>query len=90
MASLNITAEKLRSLIGLRVIFDGETCRVIEVIEERLALVIQFEERDTTIQSNQHGGAHRRVPETTIIPVLHESGTDFDIRFLSLDLIDEH
>lgn len=89
MANFTITAEKLRDLIGLRVTYDGETCRVIEIIEEQLALVLEFEERDMTIQSDQHGGAHRRVPATTVIPVLHVSGADFDNRFLSLDLIDE-
>lgn len=88
MSQITITVEQLRGLIGLRVIHQDETCRVIEVIEDSLSIVVEHENRDPAIQSDQHGHANRRVPQTTIIPVLNSSGDEFDTRFLCLELIE--
>lgn len=87
MSEISITVEQLRGLIGLQVIHQGENCRVIEVIEESLSIVVGHEDRDPTIQSDQHGHANRRVPQTTIIPVLNSSGDEFSQQFLCLELI---
>lgn len=88
MSELNITIEQLRGLISLQVIHQGENCRVVEVIEESLSIVVEHEGRDPAIQSDQHGHAHRRAPQTTIIPVLTKTGDEFDQKFLALELIE--
>lgn len=88
MSQITITVRQLRGLIGLRVIHEGESCRVIEVIEESLSIVVGHEGREPIIQSDQHGHAHRKVPQTTIIPVLNSSGDEFDQQFLCLELIE--
>jgi hypothetical protein len=88
MSQISITVEQLRGLIGLQVIHQGENCRVIEVIQDGLSIVLEHENRGPAIQSNLHGHAHRRVPQTTIIPVLNSSGKEFDQQFLCLELIE--
>ena len=88
MTDINISIEQIRGLIGLRVIHQSENCRVIEVIEESLSIIVEHEERQPTIQSDQHGHAHRRVPQTTVIKILSKSGNEFDQGFLALELIE--
>lgn len=88
MAELKITIEQIRGLIGLRVIHQSESCRVVEVIEESLSIVVEHEDRELVIQSDQHGHANRRAPQTTIIPVLSITGDEFDHTFLALELIE--
>lgn len=88
MTQICISIEQLRGLIGLRVIHLGESCCVIEVIEESLSLIVKHEDRDPEIQSDQHGHARRRVPQTSIIPVLDSTGEAFHQQFLSLELIE--
>jgi hypothetical protein len=83
-----ISIEQLRGLIGLQVLYEGEDCRVVEVIEDNLSIVLGHENRDTTIQSDQHGHARRKVPQTTIIPVLNSNGDEFSQQFLCLELIE--
>lgn len=88
MSTISISIEQLRGLIGLRVIHQDEACRVIEVIEESIAIVIEHEERDPVIQSDQHGHARRKVPQLTIIPVLNSQADEFSAAFLCLELIE--
>lgn len=89
MSKISISIEQLRGLIGLQVIHEEEICRVIEVIEESLSIVLEHEYRDPAIQSDQHGHANRRVPQTTIIAVLNSSRDEFDPQFLCLELIED-
>lgn len=88
MSQIVISIDQLRGLINLRIIHQGEYCRVIEVIEENLSIVVEHEERDPTIQSDQHGHASRKVPQTAIIPVLNSTGDEFSSTFLCLDLVE--
>jgi len=88
MSELIISIEQLRGLIGLEVIYEGEDCRVIEIIEDNLSIVLAHEDRDSTIQSDQHGHARRKVPQTTIIPVLNGTGDEFSQQFLCLELLE--
>lgn len=88
MSKIIISIEQLRGLIGLGIIHEGESCRVIEVIEDSLSIVVEHEERSPAIQSDQHGHANRRVPQTTIIPVLNAIGDEFSQQFLCLELIE--
>jgi hypothetical protein len=88
MSQLCISIEQLRGLIGQRVIHMGENCCVIEVIEDALSIIVKHEDREPEIQSDQHGHAHRRAPQTAIIPVLNITGDEFHPQFLSLELIE--
>lgn len=88
MSKIIISIEQLRGLIGLAIIHDGENCRVIEIIEDSLSIVVEHEDRDRTIQSDQHGHANRKVPQTATIPVLNTVGDGFSQSFLCLELIE--
>jgi len=85
MSEIIITLEQLRGMIGINLYHNQRPCQVIEVLEDGPSLVIQFFEND--IQENQHGEAHRKVPETQCIPVLSNDKTQLSEFFLSLDLM---
>lgn len=64
--------EKLRNLIGQRCDFQGHACRVVEVLKDGPALVLECSEDNQTIQPNQFGDASRRVARTHTLPVFNE------------------
>ena len=77
----------LRKLIGGRARHQGRVYEIVEVLEDGPALVLQSDD-DNTIQADQLGEAHRRVPQTIEIPLpLTESGA-VDIESLDLELLD--
>jgi hypothetical protein len=78
---------RLRDLIGSRLRYQGQSCRIIEVLEPGPVLILQCENTDGVIQPNQYGDATRRVPRTINLPVLNEDGDDFHPEFRQLDLL---
>lgn len=65
----------LHNLIGHEVRYQGRTCRIIEVIEDIPALILQQQQPNASIQPDQHGEARRKVPDTITLPVIdRESG----------------
>jgi len=85
MSELVISLQQLRGMIGINLYHNNKACQVVEVLEDGPSLVLQYFEND--IQKNQHGNAHRRVPETFCIPILSNDKTELSGPFLSLDLI---
>ncbi|MCW8901100.1 MAG: hypothetical protein OQK75_11705 [Gammaproteobacteria bacterium] len=85
MSEIVISLEQLRGMIGIELYYNNKACQVIEVLEDGPSLVLQYFENN--IQKNQHGDAHRRVPETFCIPVLSGDKKKLSELFLSLDLI---
>lgn len=86
METIIISLSQLRGMIGQRVIFQGQSCLVIEVLEQDTELVLQVEEQHS-IQPDQYGDARRMVPDTLTIPVLSPDKTELHACFLSLDLL---
>lgn len=86
MSTLNITLPQLRKMIGLTVIHHGEDYQIIEVLEQSTELVLMKLQNATSIQADQHGDAHRRVPLTITIPVLTADRAELHPSFLALDL----
>ncbi len=82
----NINLNQLQSLIGHHVDFEGQTCRVIEILEDGPSLILQAADEVTTIQPDQHGEAHRRVPSTVTVPIIDRCRTNFHPDFISLNL----
>ena len=66
----------LHQLIGIEITVNGSQCQLIEVLEDGPALVFMCMDHSKTIQSDQHGGAHRRVQKTYTIPCLSEIHND--------------
>lgn len=87
MNNLPMNLPLLRNIIGQNVVYEGYACRIIEVLEEPMFLVLQISTDETIIQPNQYGDAHRRVSETFIIPVLTVDRMALHPKFLALDLL---
>ncbi len=85
---IEIDMEQLRGLIGRSVDYYGTRCTVIEVLEDNPALVLEACHKHTTIQPDQHGEAHRRVPTTITVPVLNQSRIEYTPGFLDLNLFE--
>ncbi len=85
---LSITVTQLQDMIGIRVRYQGVVCQVLEVLEEGPALVLEDLENHTLIQPDQHGEAHRRVPQTYTVQVLSVDSVEFHPAFLALDPLD--
>lgn len=83
---IQIDIEQLRGLIGRSVEYYGTRCTIIEVIEDDPALVLEACHKHMTIQPDQHGEAHRRVPTTITVPVLNKARNEYSAGFLDLDL----
>ncbi len=66
----------LQNYIGEEITYNGTRCQLIEVLEDGPALVLMCVEHHTTIQSDQHGGAHRRVQETFTVTCLSEASKE--------------
>ncbi|MDZ4261805.1 MAG: hypothetical protein U1B30_05675 [Pseudomonadota bacterium] len=82
-----INVGKLRNLIGHEVEFAGAACQIIEILEDGPALILQQRHQLTTIQADQHGEAHRRVPSTITIQVYDPQGVELHADFSSLNLL---
>jgi len=77
----------LRKLIGRRARHQGRLYEIVEVLMEDVPTLVLKSSDTNTIQADQHGEAHRRVPETTEVTIpLTESGS-VDIEGLDLELL---
>jgi hypothetical protein len=86
METIIISLSQLRGMIGQQVLYQGQRCLIVEVLEQNTELVLQIEEHHT-IQPDQYGDAHRVVPGTVTIPVLSLDRTELHASFLALELI---
>ncbi|MDH5767171.1 MAG: hypothetical protein OEZ38_14245 [Gammaproteobacteria bacterium] len=62
----------LQQIIGTELTVNGSQCQLIEILEDGPAMVFMCMDHSKTIQSDQHGGAHRRVQKTYTVPCLSE------------------
>ena len=67
---------ELYQYIGESIIYEGMRCQLIEILEEGPHLVFQCPDKQSDIQSNQHGDATRRSPGTYTVPLLSSIGND--------------
>ena len=66
--------EDLQSLLGCTLMYQGESCIIIEVLQTENTLVLQCDKRQPVIQANQFGDANRRAPNYHSLPVFDEHG----------------
>jgi hypothetical protein len=88
MSSTESNANRLRNLIGTRARYQDALFEIIEVLEDGPALVLQSYEEHTTIQADQHGEAHRRVPQTMTLPISLTTSGQLDTISIGLMLLD--
>lgn len=71
---MTATEQDLLTLIGQKVLFHGQRCEVIELIDKN-ELVLQVLQSDkNTIQASQYGEGHRSVPTTYVLSVFDAQG----------------
>ncbi|HAO32844.1 MAG TPA: hypothetical protein PLP22_14225 [Candidatus Competibacter sp.] len=71
---LRIDTHKLNRLLGQPLSYQGLPCRVIEILADGPALVLQDHQERRIIQANQYGDAGPRVPRTFTVAVLEPRG----------------
>lgn len=86
MPAIDINLERLRDCIGHELVFEGQRCRIIELLEDGPALVLACDTRAPEIQANQYGDATRRVDRTRTVSVLNADGNDYHADFVKLNL----
>ena len=87
MHNQTIKMDNLRNLIGHEVNHEGVPCKIIEILEDEiLAVILQHHEQQTSIQADQHGEAHRKVPSTITLPVIDRESGSFHPAFSNLNL----
>ena len=87
MRDTMINVGRLHNLIGHEVEFAGALCQIIEILEDDPTLILQHRHHLTSIQADQHGEAHRRVPSTITVPVFDPLGVALHADFHSLNLM---
>ncbi len=87
MRDMSLTLDQLRAMIGLRLRLRGQAFRVIEVIEDQTALVLEPESPDARdIQADAYGQARRHAREIVMVPVFNADRTGLHEEFLEIDL----
>ncbi len=87
MTPLISDIESLRSAIGQRVRFQNVIFEIIEILEDGPSFVLQDCEERTAIQPDQHGEAHRRVPQTMTLPILMTNEGSLDADGMAIELL---
>lgn len=77
----------LHHLIGARARYHNELYEVLEVLDDDPPSLVLQNCRHTTIQPDQHGEAHRRVPETVTVPLAMKRGV-IDFGEMEIELIE--
>lgn len=88
MNELSFSLKQLQGVIGRLVRYRNNTCRIIEVLHEGPALVLEDLDAANTIQADQYGNPGRRVARVYTIPVLESDGITLHNSFLDLEIID--
>jgi hypothetical protein len=79
--------DALRHYLGRNVTYQGSIYEIIEVLDEPPTLILQDSEEHTTIQADQHGEAHRRVPQTRTVPIPIDESGHYDISEVGIELL---
>lgn len=78
----------LQRMIGAQARYHDDAYQVIEVLEDGPAVVLQQVGDHTTIQADQHGDAHRRVPITLTLQLALTPAGELDLSGQGLVLLD--
>ncbi len=78
----------LHQLIGVRARYQNQLYEVLEILEDDPPSLVLQNVHHTTIQPDQHGEAHRRVPETVTVPLAIKGGGAVDFGKMELELLE--
>jgi hypothetical protein len=78
----------LRGLIGRLARYQGEVYEILEILEDDPPSLVLQNCAHTTIQADQHGDAHRRVPEIVTLPLAFHKADVLDLPAMEIELLD--
>jgi len=87
MADELITLPHLRTLVGLRVLHQGERCTIVEVLDSPPSLVLQPDVRPS-LMADHLGRPFEYGMHTYILPVLTDDQTGLNDALLDLEILD--
>lgn len=79
----------LSHFIGQYVKYEGIVYEIVEVLNKEHKLVLQDSEQHTTIQADQHGEAHRRVPQTMTVHIAMLNDNTPDLPASGIEFLDD-
>jgi hypothetical protein len=79
---------RLRELIGRLARYQGRLYEIIEILEDDPPSLVLQDRAHTTIQADQHGEAHRRVPEVITLPMSFAHNDVLDLPAMELELLE--
>jgi hypothetical protein len=68
---LRINPDKLKTLLGQTLTWQGIPCQVIEILVDEPALVLRDQDHRKVIHANQYGNAGDHLPKTHTVPLLN-------------------
>ncbi len=84
MLETNKIMQQARSMIGARLRYDGKDCTVIEVLEDRLEIIVEADNPSLAIQADAYGNARREMRALYSLPILNKVGDELHPFFLRL------
>lgn len=78
-----------RALIGRRVRYRGEPYEVLEILERDPPALVLRNEAHLRIQPDQHGEAHRRVPDIVTVPIALKAPAELDLPEMHIELLED-
>ena len=70
----HLDPERLKTLLGQTLTYQGQSCRVIDILVDELALVLRDGDDRRILQANQYGDVGEHQPRTLTVALLNASG----------------
>ena len=70
----HLDPERLKTLLGQTVTYQGLSCRVIDILVDEWALVLRDGDDRRILQANQYGDAGDHQPRTLTVTLLNARG----------------
>ncbi len=86
ISPMKLDIHQLTALIGQETVFLGHRYRVVEILEQELAVILEAVDHKM-VQEDQYGECSRCVAQSYVIPVYGPDGETLNTGFTELDLI---
>lgn len=84
MLATHATISKARGMIGARLSYEGQNCTVIELLEDRLELILEADKPSLEIQTDAYGHARREMRSLYYVPLFNSERDELHPSFAKL------
>lgn len=88
MLDMDFILKQARTMIGTQMLYEGQNCTVIEILEDRLQWILEAEHPSSSIQTDAYGNARREMRALYYLPLYNEAGEPHP-RLLALMSLDK-